>query len=111
MIEAARQAEIDEARRKAEMERLALEKEKRRIERRRKREEAKRQAEEARKRAEEAEKEAERLRRQPVYSSYYSGSEYRIAIYGQGGVGKSCFTIRFIRNFFVGEYDSSISDR
>lgn len=33
--------------------------------------------------------------------------EYKIVVVGGGGVGKSALTVRFMRNFFVEEYDPS----
>jgi len=35
---------------------------------------------------------------------------YKLVIVGGGGVGKSCFTIQFIQNVFVEQYDPTIED-
>ena len=35
---------------------------------------------------------------------------YRIAICGSGGVGKSCITIKYIQNMFIDDYDPTIED-
>ena len=35
---------------------------------------------------------------------------YRIAVVGGGGVGKSCLTIRFLRDMFVEKYDPTIEE-
>lgn len=34
--------------------------------------------------------------------------EYKLVVGGGGGVGKSAFTIQFIQNHFVDEYDPTI---
>ena len=39
-----------------------------------------------------------------------TGVEYRIALLGAGGVGKSSINIRFIQNHFVEQYDPTIED-
>lgn len=39
-----------------------------------------------------------------------SHGEYRVVLMGGGGVGKSAFTIQFIQNHFVNEYDPTIED-
>jgi len=36
--------------------------------------------------------------------------EYKLAVVGTGGVGKSCISIQFINNHFVEEYDPTIED-
>ncbi|RKP37154.1 ras family-domain-containing protein [Dimargaris cristalligena] len=36
--------------------------------------------------------------------------EYKIVILGAGGVGKSALTIRFVRSYFIEEYDPTIED-
>jgi len=36
--------------------------------------------------------------------------EHKIVVIGGGGVGKSAFTIQFLRNHFVYEYDPTIED-
>eukprot|EP01084_Bolivina_argentea_P007726 14507_1 len=36
--------------------------------------------------------------------------EYRIVIFGAGGVGKSALTIRLVTNSFLDEYDPTIED-
>eukprot|EP01084_Bolivina_argentea_P104323 186808_1 len=36
--------------------------------------------------------------------------EYRIVIFGSGGVGKSALTIRLVTNSFLDEYDPTIED-
>eukprot|EP01130_Rhizamoeba_saxonica_P007606 TRINITY_DN3074_c0_g1_i1.p1 TRINITY_DN3074_c0_g1~~TRINITY_DN3074_c0_g1_i1.p1 ORF type:complete len:918 (-),score=249.55 TRINITY_DN3074_c0_g1_i1:85-2631(-) len=38
------------------------------------------------------------------------GLEYKLVIVGGGGVGKSAYTIQFIQNHFVDEYDPTIED-
>eukprot|EP01117_Protostelium_nocturnum_P000157 TRINITY_DN1022_c0_g1_i1.p1 TRINITY_DN1022_c0_g1~~TRINITY_DN1022_c0_g1_i1.p1 ORF type:complete len:846 (-),score=320.97 TRINITY_DN1022_c0_g1_i1:76-2496(-) len=38
------------------------------------------------------------------------GREHRLVIMGSGGVGKSAYTIQFIQNHFVDEYDPTIED-
>eukprot|EP01094_Clydonella_sp_ATCC50884_P028252 TRINITY_DN841_c0_g1_i1.p1 TRINITY_DN841_c0_g1~~TRINITY_DN841_c0_g1_i1.p1 ORF type:complete len:188 (+),score=57.98 TRINITY_DN841_c0_g1_i1:285-848(+) len=37
-------------------------------------------------------------------------SSYRVVLIGEGGVGKSCLTIRFINEKFVEEYDPTLED-
>ena len=37
-------------------------------------------------------------------------TEYRLAILGGGGVGKSALTIQLIQNQFIDEYDPTIED-
>ena len=37
-------------------------------------------------------------------------TEYKLAVIGGGGVGKSALTIRFIQNHFIGDYDPTIED-
>ena len=39
-----------------------------------------------------------------------TGKEYQIAVLGAGGVGKSAFTVQFVTNHFVDEYDPTIED-
>lgn len=36
---------------------------------------------------------------------------YQIVVLGGGGVGKSCLTIRLVRNHFAENYDPTIEDR
>ena len=36
--------------------------------------------------------------------------EVKIVMFGSGGVGKSALTVRFLRNFFVEEYDPTLED-
>ncbi len=36
--------------------------------------------------------------------------EYKLAVVGGGGVGKSALTVQFIQNIFVEEYDPTIED-
>ena len=36
--------------------------------------------------------------------------EYKVVIVGGGGVGKSAFTVQFIANHFVTDYDPTIED-
>lgn len=36
--------------------------------------------------------------------------EFKAAIFGGGAVGKSCITIQYIQNIFVGDYDPTIED-
>lgn len=37
-------------------------------------------------------------------------NEYKIVVVGEGGVGKSAFTIQMVQNQFIGEYDPTIED-
>ena len=37
-----------------------------------------------------------------------TGIEYRLVIVGSGGVGKSAFSIQFVQNQFIDEYDPTI---
>jgi len=39
-----------------------------------------------------------------------SGDEIKVVILGTGAVGKSCFTIQFVQNRWVDEYDPTIED-
>jgi len=39
-----------------------------------------------------------------------TGIEYKLVIVGGGGVGKSAFTVQFVQNHFVNEYDPTIED-
>lgn len=39
-----------------------------------------------------------------------SDTLYRIAVVGGGGVGKSCLTIRFLRDMFINKYDPTIEE-
>jgi small GTP-binding protein len=36
--------------------------------------------------------------------------EYKIAVVGAGGVGKSAITVQYIQNVFVQDYDPTIED-
>jgi len=36
--------------------------------------------------------------------------DYKIAVCGSGGVGKSCITIQFVQNLFIDDYDPTIED-
>ncbi|KAJ1928449.1 RAS1 protein [Tieghemiomyces parasiticus] len=36
--------------------------------------------------------------------------EYKVVVLGAGGVGKSALTIRFVRSYFIEEYDPTIED-
>eukprot|EP00761_Pharyngomonas_kirbyi_P008423 gb/GECH01008434.1/.p1 GENE.gb/GECH01008434.1/~~gb/GECH01008434.1/.p1 ORF type:complete len:1012 (+),score=312.14 gb/GECH01008434.1/:1-3036(+) len=38
------------------------------------------------------------------------GRDYKLVIVGSGGVGKSAFTVQFVSNIFVEEYDPTIED-
>ncbi|CAF0749767.1 unnamed protein product [Rotaria sordida] len=37
-------------------------------------------------------------------------SEYKICIFGSGGVGKSCLTMQFVQGIFMPKYDPTIED-
>lgn len=37
--------------------------------------------------------------------------EYKIVVLGNGGVGKSSITVRFVQNHFLHLYDMTIEDR
>ncbi|KAL9648102.1 hypothetical protein ABK040_007468 [Willaertia magna] len=39
-----------------------------------------------------------------------NNEEYKLAVVGGGGVGKSALTVQFIQNIFVEEYDPTIED-
>ncbi|KAJ1956169.1 RAS1 protein, partial [Dispira parvispora] len=45
----------------------------------------------------------------PTQPSYIP-SEYKVVLLGAGGVGKSALTIRFVRSYFIEEYDPTIED-
>ena len=38
-------------------------------------------------------------------------TEYKLGVIGGGGVGKSALTIKYLRNYFIDEYDPTIEDR
>ena len=40
----------------------------------------------------------------------FRGNEYKLAMLGSGGVGKSCLTIRYVQQVFVQDYDPTIED-
>lgn len=37
-------------------------------------------------------------------------TEYKVAVCGTGGVGKSCLTVQYVQNTFLEEYDPTIED-
>eukprot|EP01080_Neovahlkampfia_damariscottae_P010892 gene10892-3596_t len=39
-----------------------------------------------------------------------SYKEYKVAVIGGGGVGKSCLTVQYVQNTFLEEYDPTIED-
>ena len=54
------------------------------------------------------------IMKHPIYnpnqSKYNSINEIKVVVIGEGGVGKSAITIRFVQDIFLEEYDPTIED-
>ena len=46
----------------------------------------------------------------PIYKPKDSINEIKVVVIGEGGVGKSAITVRFVQDIFVEEYDPTFED-